>query len=61
MIQLILELLKEKEFNNNSEAVQIAKGKYELTYNFKKVVKQTEMKWLKRKQYLLRYSQIQIN
>lgn len=49
MIQLILELLKEKEFNNNIEAVQIAKGKYELTYDFKKVVKQTKMKWLKRK------------
>jgi hypothetical protein len=49
MIGTILELLRVKEFNSNSEAIQIAKGKYELTYDFKKVVRQTKMKWQKRK------------
>lgn len=49
MIQLILDLLRVKEFDNRSEVLNIAKGRYELTNDFKKVINQTKMKWQKRK------------
>ena len=48
MIQLILELLKSDDFYGESEIVDVAKGKHELTGNLKKIYKQEKRKqWLK--------------
>ena len=48
MIQLILELLKADNFFGVSEIVDVAKGKYELTDDIKKVYNQQKRKrWQK--------------
>ena len=50
MIELILELLKTRDFYGVSEIVDIAKGKHELTANVKKIFKQEtrKSKWQKK-------------
>jgi hypothetical protein len=50
MIELILELLKARDYYGVSEIVDVAKGKHELTNNVKKVFKQEirKSKWQKK-------------
>lgn len=48
---MILEILRIDHFYNESENIEIAKGKYEMPTSFKKGFKQIkrELKWQKRK------------
>jgi hypothetical protein len=48
---MILEILRIDHFYNESENIEIAKGKYEMPTSFKKGVKQIkrQLKWQKRK------------
>ena len=45
MIKLILELLQQDEFLDGGEAIQIAKGKYELPKDFKGTTKKIKRQW----------------
>ena len=49
MIKLILELLQQDEFLDGGEAIQIAKGKYELPKDFKGAMKKIKRQWQLRK------------
>jgi hypothetical protein len=42
MIKNILTLLRQFDYMVGSESIDIAKGKYELTYNFREVYKQKQ-------------------
>lgn len=48
MIKLILELLKSNDFYEVSKTVDIAKGRYELTSNLKKIYKQEQRKYIEK-------------
>ena len=45
MIKLILELLQQDEFLEGGEAIQIAKGKYELPTTIKGTTKKIKRQW----------------
>lgn len=45
MIKLILELLQQDEFLEGGEAIQIAKGKYELPTTLKGATKKIKRQW----------------
>ena len=45
MIRLILELLQQDEFLDGGEAIQIAKGKYELPTTLKGATKKIKRQW----------------
>ena len=45
MIRLILELLQQDEFLEGGEAIQIAKGKYELPKTLKGATKKIKRQW----------------
>ena len=49
MIKLILELLQQDEFLDGGEAIQIAKGKYELPTTIKGATKKIKKQWQLRK------------
>lgn len=50
MIRLVIDLLQMDEWHNTgSEAIEIAKGKYELPRTFKGAVKKLKRQWLSRK------------
>lgn len=45
MIKLILELLQQDDFLEGGEAIQIAKGKYELPTTIKGATKKIKRQW----------------
>jgi hypothetical protein len=49
MIRLIIELLQQDEFLDGGEAIQIAKGKYELPTTLKGATKKIKRQWQLRK------------
>ena len=48
MIKILIELLQEDDFLDGGEAIQIAKGKYELPTTLKGVKNKIKRQWLKR-------------
>lgn len=49
MIKILLELLQQDDFLDGGEAIQIAKGKYELPTTFKGVKNKIKRQWQLRK------------
>ena len=45
MIKILLELLQEDDFLDGGEAIQIAKGKYELPTTLKGATKKIKRQW----------------
>ncbi len=45
MIKIILDLLRSDEWANQSEAIDMAKGKYELPRNFKELKHKIGRQW----------------
>lgn len=49
MVKNIIELLSQNDYNNVSHRVEIAKGKYEIAYNWKTAIKKIKRLWVTRK------------